>query len=467
MAIEEQGANEAVRMYADGVIAERYPEADREDRDTGSTQVATLGVPGRSYQLDTFRLLLDRQRGPQDGRAQLHIVDADGGLYVLVFDEILVRTTDYQREQPQPFHQVTIQQLLAGVELASAEPALDGRVTRLRFANLGITELQDLARELRGAGYQASMNHVTPLGPVLKSNGGPGTSARTVPFPPPWAPKGAHEIIVAVIDTGVTAEERADEWLVTIPRPDAAHPDLDNIDPLDVFPFGNPDQFLDLGAGHGTFVAGVIQQLAPSATIDVYRAINSDGIGSEVAVAEMMLRAVADGATILNLSLGSETLDDQPPLALEVALELIDEQNPDVLVVAAAGNSGTDRATWPAAFNRVVSVAALDPDLRPADWSNHGWWVTCSAVGQGILSTYVKGDESPILVAPEAPDHFPDDSWAIWSGTSFAAPQICGAVAAICQQTGLSPRRIMRQLLLKNPVTIPDYGKAFSLLPGA
>ena len=100
----------------------------------------------------------------------------------------------------------------------------------------------------------------------------------------------------------------------------------------------------------------------------------------------------------------------------------------------------------------VVSVAALNAEhdgvYHGADWSTHGHWVTCSCVGSGVVSTFVPGDEDsdftrlrpiPDNQAPgsQAPDHYPFpgtvDSWAVWSGTSFAAPQVAGAISRLCR----------------------------------
>ena len=176
-----------------------------------------------------------------------------------------------------------------------------------------------------------------------------------------------------------------------------------------------------------------------------------------------MVRAVDDGAKVLNLSLGVNTVDDQPLLAVEVALDLIAERDPEVLVLAAAGNDGSSVPCWPAASKRVVAVAALAADLTPAPWSNHGFWVDCSAVGEGIVSTYVQGTESEEL--DPSPDVFGADAWAVWSGTSFAAPQVAGAVARLAEEDGLAPREAL-QRLVSGCRTLPDYGRAVGLLPG-
>ena len=138
----------------------------------------------------------------------------------------------------------------------------------------------------------------------------------------------------------------------------------------------------DYCAGHGTFVAGVVRQVAPTADLLVRRAIGQDGIGVDVDVAIAMLEAFDAGADIINLSLGTETPHDQPPVATMVALEIIGERlaadsERDVVVVAAAGNNATSRPVFPAAFSGmpqlgvpVVAVAGLSVDLEPADFSS-------------------------------------------------------------------------------------------------
>jgi len=332
---------------------------------------------------------------------------------------------------------------------------LDGRVVRLSNAELAVDKLHDIARFIRTSGHQASVNHVTPLGPVMKGRGGPENTACALPYPPPFAGRTTGAALkLAIIDTGVTAEQRTDGWLNGL----ATH---SNTDPLDDLP--TPNGYLDFGAGHGTFTAGIAAQIAPDCELAMYRAVDSDGVGSETGVALAMMQAVEDGAMILNLSLGEQTTDDQPLLAIEVALDLISERSPDVLVFAAAGNDGSARPCWPAASKRVVAVAALSADLTPAPWSNRGFWVDCSAVGEGVVSTYVQGVEAPEL--DPSPDTFGADAWAVWSGTSFASPQVAAAVARIAQEQGCAPREALRELLAPCRA-LPDYGWAVPILSG-
>lgn len=396
---------------------------------------------------DLIRWLVRRRAGRADVAQFDPVPDGTGDVVLVARDELVVRAEVVADRRARA--------LIAsyGLEIEPVE-CLGSRLVRLVASGSDGSRLVELAGALRARGVNASVNYVTPMGPVIKGLGGPELSAaQRTPARPPAG--GGDPVRVAVIDTGIAAKERSDGWLTGLVRED-------NIDPLDDLP---PDGLLDLGAGHGTFVTGVVQQVAPDADLVVYQELDSDGVGSNIEVACTMVQAVREGAQILNLSFGLETIDDRPPVTFEVALELIDEiaaeNRRDVLVIAAAGNFGHSRPCWPAAFCDVVAVAGLTPRLAPASWSSRGPWVNCSTVGEGIWSTYVTGTESPI-VDPE-PEEFGADAWALWTGTSFAAPQIAGAVAKIAQEEGISPRRALKVLLSGRP-ELPEYGRTVRIL---
>jgi len=348
--------------------------------------------------------------------------------------------------------------------------ALRDRVLRLTpSAAMEPQDRADVSKVLRTQEFEVSLSSIIPTAGVQKP------PPDSPPPPPPsgsavqqmaevraqWSGRG-RPVKVAIIDTGITPEMRTDGRLDTVPRGARFN------DPLDVFPLPAGDGFLDFDAGHGTFVAGCVDQIAPGAQITVYRATDTDGIASEVTVACEMIRAVkGDGAQIVNLSLGCQTQDDAPPIAIQAALEIIREwereTGRDVLVVAAAGNYADTRPCWPAAFREVVSVGGLAPDMQPTAWSTRGFWVTCSTIGQGIVSTYVEGRESP-QVDPKS-RAFGPNAWAVWIGTSFAAPQITGALARLSQDEGISVRDALRKLLAAGR-PIPDFGQALRILPG-
>jgi subtilisin family serine protease len=322
---------------------------------------------------------------------------------------------------------------------------------------------------------RAAASYVVLLGAVRKAVGGP------EPSPPPTREfsRAAGLAVrdpgpfVVIIDNGVSAEVRGDGWLAGLAR-------SDNLDLLNVVPL---DEYLDLGAGHGTFTAGIVQQVAPRVRLDVRRALDTEGVGDEVDIGREIIRAAEDGAEIINLSLGLVTTDGRPPRALETAIRSAirvahEKHRKHLLLVCAAGNYGDKRPCWPAAFARepgfeghVISVAALRRDyvdpaqVVGAEWSTHGKRVTISTFGQGVASTYVVGKESREY-DPSGPDTFVKNSWATWSGTSFAAPQVTGAIVRIMQETGVpTAHEAFERLLGAGTRVIPGYGISIEILP--
>jgi len=327
----------------------------------------------------------------------------------------------------------------------------------------------DRDRVRRETGAEVDLNYVATAGHVVKADDYPrGTAARRC-YSPEWirCHRVTREITVAVIDTGINHENRTDGWLTGIPQGAA------NVDPLDVFPVRMEngqvipgDGVLDLSAGHGSFVAGTVEQVAPAATIRVYRAVDTEGMGKCDDIAIALVQAARDGADIINLSLGTMTVDNLPPLAFTTAVDTVHNERPDVLVVASAGNTGQELPMFPAAMKGVVGVGALKADLTPVDWSNHGFWLDCSAVGVGITSTFVEGRERHTDSKGEVViEDFDPNSWALWSGTSFSAPQIAGGVAQLCQLHDVTPLVALGQLLDGRPFR-PGYGIVVRILPG-
>jgi hypothetical protein len=93
--------------------------------------------------------------------------------------------------------------------------------------------------------------------------------------------------------------------------------------------------------------------------------------------------------------------------------------------------------------------------------------VTCSAVGEGIVSTFVVGEEDPLFGGHDVyPWTGQRDSWAVWTGTSFAAPQIAGAISKRMRDVPGMTAQGAVQAVLADGVRLADYGQALVLLPG-
>lgn len=398
---------------------------------------------------------LQERRTDKQKVVQFELLDDSTGKSVPVAaGQLLVRSTDLDGHARQVLDSLGGKtEPVAGLE--------EVHVVTLPPAPAG--QLKKTYDELRGKGVKVSPSAIVPMGAnptpdvVWKSLCTPEPVASPLFARPQPAPPG--QVRVAVLDTGIAAEQRADGWLRGLASPDGS-----NVDPLDEFP--TPNGLLDLGAGHGTFVAGIIQRLAPAADLEVWRVLDSDGITEESRIASAMVAAARGGAQLINLSLGTQTVDDEEPIALAAALKTIstieEQEHREIVVVAAAGNGGTDVPVYPAAFEGVVSVAALTPVLRPAPWSSRGAWVKCSAVGENVVSTYVQGTEDPFLrpgaTEPvDGADEYGPSSWAFWSGTSFATPLVTARIAQLAADQGIGVRAAADQLL-SGARTDPDFG---------
>jgi hypothetical protein len=206
---------------------------------------------------------------------------------------------------------------------------------------------------------------------------------------------------------------------------------------------------LDTHTGHGTFIAGIVRQVAADARVLAIRIMHSDGIVLEGDLLRALyLLAERTDVDVLSLSLGY--YDERPADTLYTslvgeAIGLLTDRG--TVVVASAGNDATNRPSYPAALGAlpqnpkpVISVGALNPNGTKALFSNDASWVHAWDSGAAVVSTFptdVNGSQSPVDVLPgsggvrESLD--PDDyscGFAVWSGTSFAAPKVAGRVAA-------------------------------------
>lgn len=187
------------------------------------------------------------------------------------------------------------------------------------------------------------------------------------------------------------------------------------------------DGWLDPVAGHGTFIAGILEQLAPGCPIRVEKVVQPIGYAEESAVYKAINAEAAlppgQRPDIISMSFGAPVLAEAPALRSAIA----NARLKGIVIVASAGNEGTSEPQYPAAYDNVVAVAAVGPD-GPAPWSNYGSWVNACAPGVGLVSSFFadfNGQEPEINTADA--DRFA--GWARWSGTSFAAPVVVAALA--------------------------------------
>jgi subtilisin family serine protease len=185
--------------------------------------------------------------------------------------------------------------------------------------------------------------------------------------------------------------------------------------------------------GHGSFVAGVVRQVAPGAQVTLHAAVDTDGVTDEYRVAGAVALALEEGPDIINLSLGGTTRHDRSLLALG-ALGAASQGPNGPIVVAAAGNGASPRRFYPAAETWALGVGAAridGPVPVRAGFSDYGAWVRYCANGVGIVSSFEHNSFSPDS-DPADVLHF--NGFAVWQGTSFAAPQIAGVLAGLLSE---------------------------------
>lgn len=163
--------------------------------------------------------------------------------------------------------------------------------------------------------------------------------------------------------------------------------------------------------GHGTAIASLIaggnhEGIAPEANLVSIQVMNSTGTGDSFTLASGIVEAVDQGASIISMSLGSYGYSP----TLERAIAYAQENN--VILVASAGNDGMGEITYPARFDGVIAVAAIDTESQRAEFSNFSEAVDIAAPGVGIYAAW--GEEN----------------WTSFSGTSAATPFVAGGIAA-------------------------------------
>ncbi|MEV4534132.1 S8/S53 family peptidase [Asanoa sp. NPDC049518] len=212
-------------------------------------------------------------------------------------------------------------------------------------------------------------------------------------------------------------------------------------------------------AGHATFVSGLIAQRAPGCEIVVHRVLGANGRATnwDTAIALAELADDPHGYTVVNLSLGCRLGGPDGPLALRRA---VTRHGRRTLLVAAAGNHGASAKpttpVWPAAFPGVIAVGATTFDQDLAEITPRLPWVDCVAHGSGVTSTYLT--DVSLTIDGTTMDF---TGYATWSGTSFAAANVSGAVAAALR-SGERPAETLERLL-----SDPDSGVTRFALPAA
>jgi subtilisin family serine protease len=239
---------------------------------------------------------------------------------------------------------------------------------------------------------------------------------RKVSAPGAWdAARGSSSVVIAVLDTGV----------------DFGHGDLRGAAAAG-YDFVNGDSNPADDQGHGTAAAGVLAARTNNAvglagmcwacSLASVKVLDANGSGSTSTVARGIVWAADHGARVISLSLGGPSGTQTLANAVEYAA------GKGVVIVAAAGNSGTSTPFYPAAYPAVLSVGGTDPSDRRYNWSNYGSWVKVAAPGCNV---------SPLR----------GGGYGTFCGTSSATPVVAGlAGLALSAKPGATKAEIERAI---------------------
>src|SRR5215212_4638705 len=285
----------------------------------------------------------------------------------------------------------------------SAESAAH-RVRRFDHAGsmaMDLTEAE--AAELRRSGDVESVEPVVPI--YALDLGAPAeplqpSAVQSTPWgvamihaPSVWQTTQGASVNVAVIDSGI----------------DATHPDLaaayaGGVNAID------PQQPAIDDFGHGTHVAGIIAAadngigtvgVAPRAKLWGVKVLYQDGSGHDdylVAGIDWVIAKKHEigGAWVANLSLGSPFGSAALARAIQRAVDA------NIILVAAAGNTGSGPLLYPAAYEGVIAVGAVDAKRQVASFSSYGSELDVVAPGVDVTSTYLRGKYPLVEVAVQS-----------------------------------------------------------------
>lgn len=331
------------------------------------------------------------------------------------------------------------------------------------------------------------------------------TRQRSAPMPssqeqPPSQEQ--QQVVVAILDTcpeeGDVKTMAGDlgNWLLTDVAREVAI-DAPKFLPPGYFAFLQPIGPGDGGDGanpyshdirdHGLFSAGIIRDIAPTAKIHLIRVLDDTGVGDLLLLTSVLGKlpsrlAPCGQKLVINLSLMAcvPLNADQPRVwfpaaaarpdtmlqlwsemsatfetihrSLAEVIAWLEEQR--VLVVAAAGNDATrfpsrPEPRYPARYDTVLGVAAVNSALAPSAFSNQGDYIQLGN-GVAIFGGDLVGQQTVgIFSQPEFPFVRPGSSpnetgWAYWSGTSFATPVVSAIAADVWTESpGLTPAELI------------------------
>ncbi len=177
---------------------------------------------------------------------------------------------------------------------------------------------------------------------------------------------------------------------------------------------------------HGTHVSGIIAAennglgiigVAPKSNIYAVKVLDGGGFGAADMIISGIEWAIGNGSNIISMSLQSP----EDNIALHEAIN--EAYNQGILIVAAGGNTYGGSVVYPAAYDNVIAVTAIDQNAQRAGFSPIDQKIELAAPGVNINSTVSECTLTFPIVCTE--------NYRYLSGTSMAAPYVTGVAALI------------------------------------
>mmetsp|Transcript_2032 Transcript_2032/g.4441 ORF Transcript_2032/g.4441 Transcript_2032/m.4441 type:complete len:781 (-) Transcript_2032:143-2485(-) len=221
--------------------------------------------------------------------------------------------------------------------------------------------------------------------------------------------------------------------------------------------------------GHGTHVAGTIGAIGgngegvvginpdPSRfSFHIAKALSDNGFGTATTAMDAVSSCVDVGSKVVSMSLGCSNCVSEIQ-----RLFYRDVYDQDVLIVAAAGNSGKDSLFYPASYQTAISVASV------AEGAGEG------STSYGELSSFSARSDQVEISAPGSVvlSTVPGNGYGVKSGTSMACPHVSGIAALLwshfpdCKnnqiRNAMIRSRSVREPSISDPRDTPGWDKYY------
>lgn len=247
------------------------------------------------------------------------------------------------------------------------------------------------------------------------------TSVPAVGAPAAWqAGYDGTGTTIAVLDTGIDAGHPDFAGRIAATRSFVPGDDVHDDN-------GHGTHVASIAAGSGAAADGRYRGVAPGAELLIGKVLSDSGPGSWSWVIAGMEWAAAQGADVVNLSLGACCSDGTDPISQ--ALNQLSETTGTLFVSSAGNEDGAPLSVGiPAAADRALAVSNVDhrAGFAPAPTSSRG-----PRLGDYGIKPDLAAPGTAIIAARAGGE---PDPYVAFGGTSMAAPHVAGAAAVLAQQ---------------------------------